>query len=406
MRSLFSGVSGLKNHQTRMDVIGNNIANVNTVAFKASRVTFEDILSQTIEGARSPQTGGAGGVNPKQVGLGVRIGSIDTLFTQGGLQTTDNPTDFAIQGDGFFIVSDGSQVYYTRDGSFKLSADGSLVNSGGLRVQGWLADANGVIDTTKALEDIYIPLGTQMKARATSNITFEGNLDAAAEVDATWTTSSQVYDSLGNVHTLTITFTKAGNNTWDWEATLDGGTTIGGSGTVTFDASGLVASGGSGSATFDLSTIGADPLNLTIDFSKLTQFGGNPSAYISFQDGYAAGSLDMVTTDSNGVITGIFTNGQSKPLAQIALATFPNPQGLLKQGGNLYQISNNSGLPSIGPANSGGRGSIAVGALEMSNVDLAQEFTNMIVTQRGFQANSRVITTSDEMLQDLINIKR
>lgn len=173
---------------------------------------------------------------------------------------------------------------------------------------------------------------------------------------------------------------------------------------MSFGNDGLVTSGGSGTATFTIP--GANPLNLTIDFSALTQFGGNPSAYISYQDGYAAGSLDMVTTDSNGVITGIFTNGQSKPLAQIALATFPNPQGLLKQGGNLYQISNNSGLPSIGPANSGGRGSIAVGALEMSNVDLAQEFTNMIVTQRGFQANSRVITTSDEMLQDLINIKR
>lgn len=403
MRSLFSGVSGLKNHQTRMDVIGNNIANVNTVAFKASRVTFEDILSQTIEGARSPQVGGAGGVNPKQVGLGVRISSIDTLFTQGGLQTTDNPTDFAIQGDGFFVVSDGRQVYYTRDGAFKLSADGSLVNSGGFRVQGWLADANGVIDTTKALQDIYIPLGTQMKPRATENITFEGNLNANAQDGTTWITSAQVYDSLGNVHTLTITFTKNGTNTWDWEATLDGGAP-GGSGTVTFGNDGLVTSGGSGTATFTIP--GANALNLTIDFSALTQFGGNPSAYISYQDGYAAGSLDMVTTDSNGVITGIFTNGQSKPLAQIALATFPNPQGLLKQGGNLYQISNNSGLPSIGPANSGGRGSIAVGALEMSNVDLAQEFTNMIVTQRGFQANSRVITTSDEMLQDLINIKR
>lgn len=407
MRSLFAGVSGLKNHQTRMDVIGNNIANVNTVAFKASRVTFEDILSQTIEGARSPQTGGAGGVNPKQVGLGVRIGSIDTLFTQGGLQTTDNPTDFAIQGDGFFIVSDGRQVYYTRDGAFKLSADGGLVNSGGLRVQGWLADANGVIDTTKALQDIYIPLGTQMKPKATGNITFEGNLDANAADGTTWVTSAQVYDSLGNVHTLTVTFTKNGVNTWDWTATLDGNApTSGGSGTVGFDATGLVTSGGTGNATFDLTGIGAESLNLTIDFSALTQFGGNPSAYISYQDGYEAGSLDMVTTDSNGVITGIFTNGQSKPLAQIALATFPNPQGLLKQGGNLYQISNNSGLPSIGPANSGGRGSIAVGALEMSNVDLAQEFTNMIVTQRGFQANSRVITTSDEMLQDLINIKR
>uniref|UniRef100_A0A7V4DH37 Flagellar hook protein FlgE n=1 Tax=Candidatus Caldatribacterium californiense TaxID=1454726 RepID=A0A7V4DH37_9BACT len=404
MRSLFSGVSGLKNHQTRMDVIGNNIANVNTVAFKASRVTFEDILSQTIEGARSPQAGGAGGVNPKQVGLGVRIGSIDTLFTQGGLQTTDNPTDFAIQGDGFFVVSDGRQVYYTRDGAFKLSADGALVNSSGLRVQGWLADANGIIDTTKALQDIFIPVGAQMKPKATENITFEGNLNANAAEGATWVTSAQVYDSLGNVHTLTVTFTKTANpNEWTWEATLDGGG-AGGSGTITFGTDGLVASGGTGTATFTIP--GANALNLAIDFSALTQFGGNPSAYISFQDGYEAGSLDMVTTDSNGVITGIFTNGQSKPLAQIALATFPNPGGLLKQGGNLYQISNNSGLPSIGPANSGGRGSIAVGALEMSNVDLAQEFTNMIVTQRGFQANSRVITTSDEMLQDLINIKR
>jgi flagellar hook protein FlgE len=404
MRSLFSGVSGLKNHQTRMDVIGNNIANVNTVAFKASRVTFEDILSQTIEGARSPQTGGAGGVNPKQVGLGVRISSIDTLFTQGGLQTTDNPTDFAIQGDGFFVVSDGRQVYYTRDGAFKLSADGALVNSGGLRVQGWLADANGIIDTTKALQDIFIPVGAQMKPKATENITFEGNLNANAQANDTWVTSAQVYDSLGNVHTLTVTFTKTANpNEWTWEATLDGGG-VGGSGTITFGTDGLVASGGTGTATFAIP--GANALNLTIDFSALTQFGGNPSAYISSQDGYEAGSLDMVTTDSNGVITGIFTNGQSKPLAQIALATFPNPGGLLKQGSNLYQISNNSGLPSIGPANSGGRGSIAVGALEMSNVDLAQEFTNMIVTQRGFQANSRVITTSDEMLQDLINIKR
>ncbi|WP_427365381.1 flagellar hook protein FlgE [Candidatus Caldatribacterium saccharofermentans] len=404
MRSLFSGVSGLKNHQTRMDVIGNNIANVNTVAFKASRVTFEDILSQTIEGARSPQAGGAGGVNPKQVGLGVRIGSIDTLFTQGGLQTTDNPTDFAIQGDGFFVVSDGRQVYYTRDGAFKLSADGSLVNASGLRVQGWLADANGVIDTTKALQDIFIPVGAQMKPKATENIAFEGNLNANAQENDTWVTSAQVYDSLGNVHTLTVTFTKTANaNEWTWEATLDGGG-AGGSGTITFGPDGLVASGGTGTATFAIP--GANALNLAIDFSALTQFGGNPSAYISFQDGYEAGSLDMVTTDSNGVITGIFTNGQSKPLAQIALATFPNPGGLLKQGGNLYQISNNSGLPSIGPANSGGRGSIAVGALEMSNVDLAQEFTNMIVTQRGFQANSRVITTSDEMLQDLINIKR
>jgi len=407
MRSLFAGVSGLKNHQTRMDVIGNNIANVNTVAFKASRVTFEDILSQTIEGARSPEAGGLGGVNPKQVGLGTAISSIDTIFTAGSLQTTDNPTDFAIQGSGFFVVSDGEQNYYTRDGAMKTSADGALVNSNGYRLQGWMADSNGNIDTTQALQDIIIPVGTQMSPKATGNVGFEGNLDANAATGDSYFTSVQVYDSLGNVHNLTITFEKTANpNEWTWEATLDGSApSSGGSGTLSFDpATGEVSSGGTGSATFTIT--GAEDLNLNLDFSILTQFGSPSTAYVASQDGYEAGSLDMVTTDSSGVITGIFTNGQSKPLAQIALATFSNPAGLLRVGGNLFQISNNSGLPSVGPAGSGGRGSIAVGALEMSNVDLAQEFTNMIVTQRGFQANSKVITTSDEMLQDLINIKR
>ena len=404
MRSLFSGVSGLKNHQTRMDVIGNNIANVNTVAFKAGRVNFEDILSQTVEGARSPQAGGMGGVNPKQVGLGMGISSIDTLFTPGSLQSTDNPTDFAVQGEGFFIVSDGSQVYYTRDGAFKTSADGALVNSNGFRLQGWMADTDGNIDSTQALQNIIIPVGAQMKPKATTEIGFEGNLDANAAAGSQWITSVQVYDSLGNPHNLTVTFEKTATaNQWTWNTDLDG--TSGDSGTIEFDTDGTVLSGGSGSASFNNIT-GAEDITLDIDFSQLTQFGGNPTAYINFQDGYEAGSLDMVSTDSGGVLTGIFTNGQSKALAQIALATFSNPGGLLKEGGNLYQISNNSGLPNIGTADSGGRGSIAVGALEMSNVDLAQEFTNMIVTQRGFQANSRVITTSDEMLQDLINIKR
>jgi len=406
MRSLFSGVSGLKNHQTRMDVIGNNIANVNTVAFKAGRVNFEDILSQTVEGARSPQAGGMGGVNPKQVGLGMGISSIDTLFTPGSLQSTDNPTDFAVQGEGFFIVSDGSQVYYTRDGAFKTSADGALVNSNGFRLQGWMADTDGNIDSTQALQNITIPVGAQMKPKATTQIAFEGNLDANADpTSSEWITSVQVYDSLGNPHNLTITFTKTAENEWGWEATLDGGTTSDGTGTITFNTDGSIDTN-TVPGTPNFAITGAQDISLNIDFSQLTQFGGNPTAYINFQDGYEAGSLDMVSTDSGGVLTGIFTNGQSKALAQIALATFSNPGGLLKEGGNLYQISNNSGLPNIGTADSGGRGSIAVGALEMSNVDLAQEFTNMIVTQRGFQANSRVITTSDDMLQDLINIKR
>lgn len=403
MRSLFSGVSGLKNHQTQMDVIGNNIANVNTVAFKASRVTFEDILSQTLEGARSPVAGGTGGVNPTQIGLGMTISSVDTIFTAGSLQTTDNPTDLAIQGDGFFVVSDGNRTYYTRDGSFSMSADGALVTSGGYRVQGWLADSDGKIDTTQALQNVVIPVGTQMKPKATENIFFEGNLDANFADATTWTTNTQVYDSLGNAHNLVVVFTKNGENTWNWEATLDG-TQSGGTGTLTFGTDGLVSTGGTGSLAFTIP--GANALNITVDFSRMTQFGGTPTAYVNLQDGYEAGSLETVSVDSSGIITGIFTNGQSKALGQVALATFPNPAGLTKMGGNLYQISNNSGAPNIGAANSGGRGSIAVGALEMSNVDLAQEFTNMIITQRGFQANSRVITTSDEMLQDLINIKR
>ncbi len=406
MRSLFSGVSGLKNHQTRMDVIGNNIANVNTVAFKAGRVNFEDILSQTVEGARSPQAGGMGGVNPKQVGLGMGISSIDTLFTPGSLQSTDNPTDFAVQGEGFFIVSDGSQVYYTRDGAFKTSADGALVNSNGFRLQGWMADTDGNIDSTQALQNITIPVGAQMKPKATTQIAFEGNLDANAAAGSEWITSVQVYDSLGNPHNLTVTFENTTANEWTWTATLDGiQATSDGTGTITFNTDGSIDTN-TVPGTPNFAITGAQDISLNIDFSQLTQFGGNPTAYINFQDGYEAGSLDMVSTDSGGVLTGIFTNGQSKALAQIALATFSNPGGLLKEGGNLYQISNNSGLPNIGTADSGGRGSIAVGALEMSNVDLAQEFTNMIVTQRGFQANSRVITTSDEMLQDLINIKR
>ncbi|MGC8777798.1 MAG: flagellar hook-basal body complex protein, partial [Candidatus Caldatribacteriaceae bacterium] len=202
---------------------------------------------------------------------------------------------------------------------------------------------------------------------------------------------------------LVIVFTMNGENTWDWEATLDG-TQSGGTGTIVFGPDGLVQSGGTGNLAFTVA--GANALNVAVDFSQMTQFGGSATAYVNLQDGYRAGSLETVSVDSDGIITGIFTNGQSKALGQVALATFVNPAGLTKMGGNLYQISNNSGAPNIGTANSGGRGSIAVGALEMSNVDLAQEFTNMIVTQRGFQANSRVITTSDEMLQDLINIKR
>ncbi|HSV32225.1 MAG TPA: flagellar hook protein FlgE [Atribacteraceae bacterium] len=407
MRSMFTAVSGLKNHQTRMDVIGNNIANVNTVAFKAGRVNFQDILNQTISGARTPQAGGRGGVNPKQVGLGMTIGAIDTIFTPGGLQTTDNPTDFAIEGDGFFIVGDGTQQFYTRDGAFKLSADGALVNANGLRVQGWMAGDGGNIDVTGGLSNIVLPLTTQMEPQATGDLQFDGNLDANFAMGDSWNTRAEIFDSLGNLHDIPVIFTKSANNTWHWEAfdPADNVTSIG-SGSTTFATNGIFDSVTGAQISFNPGGGAAEPLEVLLNFENLTQFSGAPTAHVSFQDGYPAGDLDMVTTDSAGMITGIFTNGQSSALAQLAMANFVNPGGLLKAGGNLYQISNNSGTANVGTANSGGRGSIAVGALEMSNVDLAQEFTSMITTQRGFQANSRVITTSDEMLQELLTLKR
>jgi len=405
MRSLFAGVSGLRIHQTRMDVIGNNIANINTNGFKAGRVTFQDVLSQTIQGARAPEAGGKGGVNPMQVGLGATIGSIDTLFAQGNLQSTGKATDLAIQGDGFFVLSDGARVYYTRDGAFDVSADGSLVHAGtGMRVQGWQADANGNVDTTQPLGSIVIPLGQQIAPKATTTASFAGNLNAGASAGDAWSTTITVFDSLGNSHDVTVTFTKTATaNTWDWAATVSGVGTVG-TGQVVFTTSGAFSSSTGGPITWTPS--GAAALSITPDFSTITQYAGASTVGPSGQDGYATGSLDSFNINSAGIITGVYSNGRNLTLGQIATARFANTGGLMKAGSNLYQESPNSGVPQVGMPDSGGRGPIFTGALEMSNVDLAQEFTNMIIAQRGFQANSRIITTADEMLQDMIALRR
>ncbi|MDR7392288.1 MAG: flagellar hook protein FlgE [Armatimonadota bacterium] len=403
LRSLFSGVSGLRNHQVRMDVIGNNIANVNTVGFKASRVNFAEALSQTIRGAQAPSEA-RGGMNAMQVGLGVQVGSIDALFTQGNLQYTGNLTDLAIQGDGFLVVGDGLRRFYTRDGAIVMDADGNLVHaSSGLRLMGWQADAAGSVDPAGPLSPLRIPVGTHIPPRATGNVTFGGNLDAAADVGATWTTTVTVFDSLGNAVQLVVEFEKTGTNEWTWTARYDG--TDVGTGTVTFGADGTVAGGGTAALTFDPAT-GADPLSLTLGFSGLTQYGGASTVSLQHQDGYATGSLESFAIDGNGVITGLYSNGRTQVIGQVALALFANPGGLLKAGSNLYAESSNSGPVAVGEAGTGGRGALTAGALEMSNVDLAQEFTSMITAQRGFQANARVITTSDELLQELISLRR
>lgn len=421
MRALFAGVSGLRNHQVKMDVIGNNIANVNTTAFKASRVTFREAFAQIVQGASRPpgtDTAVAGGTNPIQVGLGMNIASIDLQFTQGNLENTGIATDLAIQGDSFFVVSDGGQRFFTRAGNFQLDAAGRMVAStNGYVVQGRMA-ANGVL--TDTIGDIRLPFGQRSAANATSSVNLGGNLRAGAPEGATSQTSITVYDAQGGTHELTVQFTRnASDNTWDYEVTITGADDAvalsGNSGQVVFDTNGTLLS--VSPAAPNVFTYGPEGFNgqtqeIEIDFGTigsldgLSQFGAPSTAVLREQDGYAMGDLERISIDQTGTITGAYSNGTTLTLAQIALADFNNPTGLIRSGHNMYAVSPNSGAAVLGFAGEGSQSIINSGALEMSNVDLAQELTNMITAQRGFQSNARVITASDEMLQELVNLKR
>lgn len=503
MRSLFASVSALKNHQLRMDVIGNNIANVNTVGFKSSRVVFQEILSQTLRASTSPQED-RGGLNPRQVGLGMMLGAIETNHTQGSMETTGKMTDMAIEGDGFFILKDGSRRYYTRAGVFGVDKSGSLVSDiNGMKVMGWKA-INGKIDTNQELTVLEIPIGKISDPKATTTIEFGGNLEADLNGELTfpasmtvkdgdgndctfsikleedgfnkweWTVDStanvamtpspgtitrdsdgnytisptdfqidnggspvqltlrqsgdglelynsttgevvatapyippeivqtvDVFDSLGNTHTVTATFEKIDVNTWKWTMTGGDSSTTG---TIVFDTSGRVEQVTGNPLQF--SPEGAATVSIMPDFSEVVQNANESSLVVKSQDGYPAGTLESFSVNETGTVIGEYSNGRTEELGQVALASFTNPTGLLKAGDTVFAESTNSGMAEVGQAGSGGRGKITPGALEMSNVDLSREFTNMIITQRGFQANSRVITTSDEMLQELVNLKR
>jgi flagellar hook protein FlgE len=429
MRSLFAGVSGLRNHQVRMDVIGNNVANVNTVAFKAGRVTFKEGFAQLLQGASRPP-GDHGGINPIQVGLGMQIGSIDQLFTQGNIETTGANTDLAIQGDSFFVVAKGNEHYYTRSGNFQVDADGRLVSpTNGFVVQGRMYENGKPID---GIQDIRLPFGQKTAASATARTAIAGNLDAAATVfngDPTdpadraleenaksfVKTSITVFDSLGTKHELKIDLWKTADDTWSWavdqQEMADLGVTnfTGASGSFSFGTDGTINTPDP-LPIIGFQPLGADPVEITLDpgtgVNGLSQFAGTSTVVLRDQDGYGAGTLQNFSIDRTGLITGAFTNGVNVSLAQIVLADFNNPGGLQRVGDNMYATSGNSGGAVLGFALEGSQSFMTSGALEMSNVDLAQEFTNMIVAQRGFQANSRVITNADEMLQEVVNLKR
>ena len=586
LRSMNSAIAGLKNHQIFMDVIGNNIANVNTTAFKGSRVAFQTMLSQTIRGSVAPGEG-RGGINAAQVGLGSSVAGIDVLNSQGALNTTGKVTDLAIQGDGFFVMTDGFRSYYTRDGNFDLSADGTLISpSTGLRVLGWgtTTDAAGNISINNKVPpagSINIPLGQLVTARPSTALGFNGNMNGAAtdllgsgivestlagtdtgasagvvgfDISAgttgdtitftyngsTYTTAAlttatkdstalsaiatdiqtamnnaisavnpndadiavtvnddtgsatgeatfnfqgskalkfgnspstntalnvalknrsmkglqsvltnvRVYDSLGNKHDVVVRLDKltvdpvTGNPTtdeWQWTVTnLDAGMTINagaggtngaGTGVLRFGSDGKFLSvnttdgapapagpivgpyqatvkSSQAQITFDYTNGASNGQTVTLDFSNVTQMqDGNTMAAVS-NDGYETGTLLSFAIGQDGVITGAYSNGQNQMLGQIALATFPNVGGLTHISQNLFAESVNSGAVLLGVPNTSSRGSINAGQLEMSNVDLAVQFTDMIRAERGFQANSRIITTSDEMLQDLVNLQR
>jgi flagellar hook protein FlgE len=391
LRSLFSGISGLRSHQQMMDVTGNNIANVNTAGFKSSQATFQDTLSQLINSAGAPQ-GGRGGSNPAQIGLGVRLGGISTNFTQGAQQTTGRTTDLMIQGDGFFVVNDGNEQLFTRSGNFSFDATGRLVTNTGAAVQGWQA-VNGVINTNAAATGVRLPMGTVLPPTATTSATFSGNLPSNAADPTTVTTSMPVYDASGTATNLDVTLAFSAG-VWNVSVDDNNGNTAGPS-PITF-TNGAVSAGG---------TIAVG--GMTVDLSTLTNFAG-PASTVAPQDqnGSAMGELQAFTIGPDGTLVGVFSNGLKEPLAQLALANFNNPTGLEKAGNSTFRTTVNSGQVQLGMAGTGGRGLLQGQALEMSNVDLAQEFTNLVIAQRGFQANSRVITASDELLQDLVNLKR
>ena len=415
---MFNGVSAISATQTDMNVIGNNISNVDTTAFKSSAVSFSTQLSQSIQGAEAPTNGG-GTTDPVQVGLGTKVGSITVQEAQGGLQSTSAPTDMAIQGNGYFMTAspDGA-INYQRDGHFAVDSAGDLVDaSTGDPVLGYPATTAGVVNSAATVTPqsvIAVPVGSLTRAQATANVNYSGNLNSGTTSPSNYTRSVNVYDSLGNSQTITLTMTPSATpNVWNWSAsptTLTAGTVLTtptgttNQGTMTFNSNGEETS--STGALQLTSTSSTSPQNIVLNFGGTTQLAQSSDLAPSSQDGYPTGTLQSFTVDQSGTITGVFSNGQSMALGQLALANFSNPGGLNAIGNNQWQPTSDSGVPQVGTASTNGLGAISAGYLEQSNVDLGTQLTNMIVTERSFQANTKVVSTVDDMLNDLIQMKQ
>ena len=417
--SFYTGLSGLDTHATAMQVIGDNISNVHTTGFKASSTLFEDVLGASLTGVRGSN----------QTGAGAQVAAVDANFTQGSLETTDVGTDVAINGQGFFAVSDPitDEKFYTRAGHFVVNNQGYLVNSQGFQVQGYLYDSEG-LTLIENLADIHIDQNSMIPPKVTGKIDMVLNLDASLATK-TWdmtdpfssshfSTTGNIYDSLGQSHQIQVYFTKTADQTWDWNALIDGADVQGGTpgvlqqygaGQLVFDTNGQLTTSMSPPPTFYTGAIvfanGLTPPATTIDFTGTSQYGSASVIQVLNQDGYAAGTVSGVSIDEDGNMVANYTNGTRKKIARLALADFPSVNGLARKGASLYQATTNSGDALYNKPGLGGLGTLSSSMLEESNVDLAGEFIKMIVIQRGYQANTKVITTTDEMLAQLINIK-
>ena len=407
--SFYSSLSGLNANANALSVIGNDLSNLNTIGYKGSASSFQDLFAASM-GAMSTQGNG----NPVQVGLGTQLAAITTNFGQGSFQSTSNVTDMAIQGQGFFALQtkDGG-AGFSRAGNFTINKSGALVDPNGNQVKGWARKGN-TISSNGPSSPLQLDMGTTSPPAPTTSFSAVTNLNANATPGTVYSTPLQIYDSLGATHSLLFTYTKGTTpGTWGCTVATDGGATVSGfPTTIQFDGKGMLTA----PAANPVLTISGWPNGATsppttwnimnAGVSNLTGFSSASSTASTSQDGYGSGIVRSMVVDQNGVITGSFTNGQTMPMAQVAIANFANIAGLAKQGENMWGETLASGAASIGAANMAGRGSVLGANLELSNVDVAEEFTRLIINQRGYQANSRVVTTADSLLQETLNLIR
>ena len=425
LSSLYTGVSGLAAQGEALGVIGDNIANANTTGFKASRAEFQDIISKSLKGI----------LGGNQIGRGVKIGAVNPILVQGNVDATEKSTDLAISGDGYFVLRGSDGESYTRDGSFHFDREGYLVTNDNQRVQGFQGDDKGNI--INKMGDIKFPRAL-IPAKGTSEVRLDLNLDSRIQEIKTFnvkdpystsdfSTGIEVFDSQGNKHLVSMFFNKIADGAWQYRGLVDGKEVTGGKegelsevllGKLTFTTDGKLNTEETTKAAFNFKGGALQNQQIKFDFGKsittdkadgldgTKQYGKESDLVTWFQDGSAAGTITNLSFNDEGVLTALYSNGQTEDLAQISLTKFENPEALFKVGNNRFKEARDSGPASIGKPGKGGRGKLFAKSLERSTVDLALEFVNLIQNQRGFQANAKTITTTDELLAEVINLKR